>query len=193
MSAAVPCSRAPLGSLVRGKPVQDAAGQFAETPDDVAFLTIRRVYSQAAQTGVHKPAGAVCSVFEAAQLSHLGPRTPPRRIFKRSAQPWIDIDLVVIDLSTPMPPRQVFNVKPDYSACPQDLADQMPARHNVRTQDWVTLLGHMPPGSSVLMTHNQAQALRLVAKAQGIAVSGREVAHGVVRVWRLADVVGVAL
>lgn len=123
-----------------------------------ASLAIVRTHSSAATAGVQKPAGVASSVFEAGQLAK-----PPKRA--RKAVEMIDLASLVIEAGVPLPGQR----KRESTLC------------------YEATLARMAPGSSVLLSPNQARYLRVAGEKRGMKMTVRLVGIGQTRVWRLAD------
>lgn len=124
---------------------------------DLADLATKRAYTSVASHGVSKPAGVPNSVFDAGKLAK-----PPKPARKPTA--LIDLSALVIETGVPLPTNT--------------------RREATRTYD--ILLARLVPGSSVLLTANQAKYLLSAAKKRGINATTRFLGDGRARFYCLA-------
>jgi hypothetical protein len=138
-------------------------GDQGDGPDEVDRAPFVHTLTSAAAAGVHKPAGAAASVFEAGRLAAAAARPP--RLPRTVAEP-IDLQAIVIDSDIPVPEGRGSAAGALASTC-------------------VALLRRMAPGQSVLLPERTAKSLVRMGTKAGLATKRLRNPDGTVRVWRL--------
>lgn len=140
----------------RGSPVDDDGDDAADQPV--------RVYSNASETGVTKPAGVSASAFDAGRIARQqASGDKPKR--PRTVALPLDVDSIVIELDVPLPSK--VNARAALAeSCRQ-------------------LLQKMPLGSSVVLPQASAKALIGAAAKVGAGISRQVQPDGTWRVWRV--------
>ncbi len=143
------------------------ARQADDDQDEIDRNPIVHRRTTVAQAGVHKPAGAVASVFEMGAPSPApGPAADPKPAparRKRGPGTPIDLENLQIEIGVPLPSKN-----------PNGTAVQ---------QAYELLLQRLLPGQSVVISSAQARGLRAAALRRRVRVVVRELGNGRARCW----------